>query len=168
MLITVMLKERLTPAATLLYHWLQNHHFPDEINGVNTQADLQLKLPVNAPSSWQIYLQNHLQNFQVWSEEFLEEPMDAADIERAVVRLQELGVVDLVDDTLVLISDPIKPLTLKLKPLPKTLWKIWRIQDYLALGGLAIAATILLLISGFLVVQNTSQRTISPEIITPP
>jgi hypothetical protein len=142
-----MLQERLNPTATLLYYWLQNHHFTNQSDTVNVAVHSQV----------------NLQNFRVWSGEFLDESISPADLDRSVARLEELGLLRRHHDALMLVPEATKTVSVRLQPLPKTLWRIWHIEHYLALGGLAIASAILLFTSGFLLVQNAHQTELHPN-----
>ncbi|AFY39756.1 hypothetical protein Lepto7376_3565 [[Leptolyngbya] sp. PCC 7376] len=124
-----MLKERLTPCATLLYHWLLNRDAFRKLN---------------------------LANFQIWSEEFLEERFSIKEVDRAFLRLISLGLVRIQNEEITV--TPIdKGLPVKLQPLPKRLWRAWRLEERLAVGGMAIASAVLVMMSGFVLTQRPVQ-----------
>ena len=125
-----MLRERLTPCATLLYHWLSNYTAARRVD---------------------------LSNFQVWSEEFLEERFSIKDVDKAFMRLMQLGLLRIENDRIT--TKPIEPKnsSIRLRPLPQKLWKVWRLEERLEVGGLAIASTVLLAISGFVFTQRPVQ-----------
>lgn len=122
-----MLRERLTPCANLLYHWLLNYTAARRVD---------------------------LSNFQVWSEEFLEKRFSTKDVDKAFMRLLQLGLLRIENDRIT--AKPIEPHTspIRLRPLPKKLWKVWQIEERLAVGGLAIASSVLFAISGFVLMQR--------------
>ena len=124
-----MLKERLTPCATLLYYWLRNYNAVRKIN---------------------------LANFQVWSEEFSEEQFTAKEIDRAFLRLIQLGLVR-IQDEVICVTPMGQDSPVRLQPLPKRLLKIWRLEERLAVGSLAVASAVLVAISGFVLLQKPVQ-----------
>ncbi|WP_139325009.1 hypothetical protein [[Limnothrix rosea] IAM M-220] len=121
-----MLKERLTPCATLLYYWLRNYGDVQKIN---------------------------LANFQVWSEEFSKEAFTSKEIDRAFRRLVRLGLLR-VKGEVICVTPMGQDSPVKLQPLPKRLLKIWPLEERLAVGSLAIASAIVVAISGFVLVQR--------------
>ncbi|NJN71360.1 MAG: hypothetical protein HC799_00325 [Limnothrix sp. RL_2_0] len=131
------LKERLTPCTTLLYHWLQAH---------DNTADTALNLG----------------HFQAWTEEFFEKQLTTKEIDRAFVRLLQLQLIRLE-------GGKIKVLTaneqhaVKLLPLPEKLWKIWKLEERIAIGGAAIASLILIAISGFVLTQQPHLQSSSQQ-----
>ena len=125
-----MLRERLTPCATLLYHWLSNYTAARRVD---------------------------LKNFQVWSEEFLEERFSVKDVDKAFLRLLQLGLLRVENDRITAKPIEHKNSSIRLRPLPKKLLKVWHLEDRLAMGGLAIASTVLLAVSGFVLTQGPVQ-----------
>ena len=124
-----MLKERLTRCASLLYHWLQNANISSHMN---------------------------LGNFQIWSEEFLEERFSIKEVDRAFMRLMQLGLVR-IKHGVITVAPIAKDLPVRLHPLPKKLWKVWRLEEKLAFGGMAIASAVLVMMSGFVLTQRPVQ-----------
>jgi hypothetical protein len=135
----IILKERLTPCTTLLYHWLQGH---------DNTADTGLNLG----------------HFQAWTEEFFEKPLTTKEVDRAFVRLMQLQLIRLEGGKIkVLIAD--EQNAVKLLPLPEKLWKTWNLEEKIALGTAAIASFVLVTISGFVLLnqpnlQPTSQQSV--------
>lgn len=140
-----MLRERLTPCANLLYHWLLNYTAARRVD---------------------------LSNFQVWSEEFLEERFSTKDVDKAFMRLVQLGLLRIENDRITAKPLESKSASIRLRPLPKKLWKVWQLEERLAVGGLAIASTVLFAISGFVFTQRpvhsqsvTGNLDAMPEIV---
>ncbi|MGB2924660.1 MAG: hypothetical protein WBB82_05130 [Limnothrix sp.] len=132
-----MLKERLTPCTTLLYHWIQGH---------NNSEDTALNL-------------NH---FQVWTGEFFEEPVTPKEVDRAFVRLMQLQLIRLEGGRVkVLKADEQR--SVRLLPLPEKLWKIWKLEHRLALGGVAIASFVFVIASGFAFVNHQHSQSSNQE-----
>jgi hypothetical protein len=132
-----MLKERLNPCATLLYHWIRCHE------GGQNAFDL------------------NLEHFQVWTAEFFETPASIKDVDQALLRLMQLQLIQVAAEGIRTV-DLEDQSAVKLEPLPKTFWKIWTWKSQVTTQGLAIAATILLIASG-LAVASVSQRHSEPH-----
>jgi len=133
------LKERLTPCTTLLYHWLQAH---------NNTADTGL----------------NLKHFQAWTEEFFEKPLTTKEIDSAFVRLMQLQLIRLEGGTIkVLTAD--EQHAVQLLPLPEKLWKIWKLEEKIALGTAAIASLILVAISGFVLLNQPNLQSSSEQSV---
>lgn len=133
----VILKEQLTPCTTLLYHWLQGH---------NNTADTAL----------------NLEHFQVWTGEFFEKPVTTKEVDRAFVRLMQLQLIRLEGGHIKVLTADEKH-AVRLLPLPEKLWKNWQLEDRIALGTAAIASFILILISGFVLLNNPNLQSSSQQ-----
>lgn len=131
------LKERLTPCTTLLYHWLQAH---------DNTADTALNLG----------------HFQAWTEEFFEKKLTTKEIDRAFVRLMQLQLIRLEGGQIkVLTAD--EQHSVRLLPLPEKLWKTWNLEERIAIGSAAIASLVLVAISGFVLIHQPNLQSSSEQ-----
>lgn len=125
-----MIKERLTPCETLLYHWLHFHQNQIETGALN------------------------LQYFQVWTAEFFPEAATGEAIDRALLRLMELHLIYLNEMGTLAIAPGEQP-GVKIAPLPRKFWQRWSWEQHLAMGSLALFSAILLGVSAFAFWTNT-------------
>lgn len=138
-----MLKERLNPCATLLYHWIRYHE------GNQNTFDL------------------NLEHFQVWTAEFLEEAASVKDIDQALLRLMQLQLIRVEAHGITTVAPTDQP-AVKIAPMPNKLSKMWTWENRLTKSGVAIAASVVLLISGlalFKVVQRNAKNLPTAETI---
>lgn len=133
-----MLKERLDPCATLLYHWIRCHE--DAI----AATDL------------------NLEHFQVWTAEFLEQAASIKEVDQALLRLMQLQLIRVEPQGIRTVAPEEQPI--HLAPLPQTFWKEFPREQRLWLGGLAIAAMLMLLSCGWIVTKHTQRPLAQPTL----